>query len=124
VPIVVGGLGQPEDGNLVAQGMGHAGAAAPGEMAAVITATATLTATASTSSEQPGPEPEPEPTRRGGYVHAGHRKPKPKPVPVRKPVYAEMSAVLPGWADVTATAVTSSRRPQVDEELLLLVGAF
>ena len=122
MPIVVGGLGQPEDGNLVAQGMGHAGAAAPGGMAAVITATATLTATASTSSEQPGPEP--EPTRRGGYVHAGHRKPKPRPVPVRKPVYAEMSAVLPGWADVTATAVTSSRRPQVDEELLLLVGAF
>jgi hypothetical protein len=124
VPIVVGGLGQPEDGNLVAQGMGHAGAAAPGEMAATITATATVTATASTSSEQPGPEP--EPTSRGGYAHAGHRKPKPRPTPapVRNPVYAEMSAVLPGWADVTATAVATSRRPQVDEELLLLVGAL
>jgi hypothetical protein len=49
VPIVVGGLGQPEDGNLVAQGMGHAGAAAPGEMAAVITANATVTAAATTT---------------------------------------------------------------------------
>jgi hypothetical protein len=115
VPIVVGGLGQPEDGNLVAQGIGHAGAAAPGEMAAVITATATLTATASVDAgvvEQP--------RRMAG--HFGRRPPK--PAPVRKTVYAEMSAVLPGWADVTATAVATSRRPQVDEEELLLVGAF
>ena len=109
--IVARGLGQPEDGPIVAGGLGSNGGAPSGSfrnMAATITATASLTATLETSGT---PEPPPAQTVTGGTFRRHPRQ---------APILVSMSAVITCTSSMSATAETSMNFDADLEQLLLI----
>lgn len=122
--IVARGLGQPEDGPIVAGGLGINGGAPSGSfrnMAATITATASLTATLETSG---APEPELPPTGGGVYARRRHRAPA-RPLLLTTPLgdIALIGATIAGSSTMTAVLVADMNF-DADLELLMLVGAI
>ena len=120
--IVARGLGQPEDGPIVAGGFGINGGAPSGSfrnMAATITASATLTATLETSGT-----PEPQLMGGGVYARRRHRAPE-RPLLLTTPLgdIALMGATIAGSSTMTAGMVADMNF-DADLELLMLVGAI
>lgn len=121
--IVARGLGQPEDGALVAAGLGTAEPAAPGTMSAQLVGTGSLTATASTDTgvaETPpsGGSPFPPPWYGPRVVPT---RPKPPRKKTRRTQPVDLAATVQGGSTVTATAVTTSRLPVEWDDLALLL---
>jgi hypothetical protein len=118
MPVVLGGYGQPEDGAIVAHGLGTSEPAPPGSMSATLSGSGSLSATLTAAGGEPDP-----PRRMAGH-HGRLPKRAPKNVKV-KPGW--MSVALTGGgalsAEVEFTYDPGPSRRQAEEELLL-VGAF
>jgi hypothetical protein len=82
--LVTGGLGQPEQGAIVAGGLGAAEPTAPGAIAGTATGVATCTGTLTGTTSQPPPPI---------YGHSGWTRPTPRPRPVR---YGDMAGATSG----------------------------
>jgi hypothetical protein len=116
VAIVARGLGQPEDGALVAAGLGTAEPAAPGAMAALIVGVGTVTATLVGDTGTPPEQPD-----RVGVFHARPQMPPLRPAPLH--YITDTAAHLTGGASVTATLTATTRTlPTVEEQLLQLLA--
>lgn len=108
--VVAGGLGLPEHGAIVSQGLGASEPANPGAITATIGAGAALTATLTATSSQ----------------SAGGLRPARRPQRTRTthPIPAYMAATLTAAASLTADIEFTANFDDLDLEVLLLVGAI
>ncbi len=87
--LVTGGLGQPEQGAIVAGGLGAAEPTAPGAIAGTATGVATCTGTLTGTTGQPS-----QPIRGGGFV-------SPRFPDREQKIYADLAGVAVGSASCT-----------------------
>lgn len=109
--VVAGGLGLPEHGAIVSQGLGASEPANPGAIAATIGAGAALAATLTATSSQSA----------GGGLRPARR---PQRTRTPNPIPAYMAATLTAGATLTADIEFTANFDDLDIETLLLVGAL